>query len=198
MGPFHCVVRFAALGLLSVTRPCQPAATERLELTIRLQVYAHAETGMVQRAQRDAGDIFRAVGVELRWLSDIDDHKPASINLVILPEQMARNLAPNSHPFGLAIPGGRAYIFMDRLSDFAVSEKVNVRQLLGPVMAHEIGHLLLGPNSHHRVGVMHGRWRAAEVKYALMGSLGFTLQQGQTMRDYVRTLGMRPLIDVAR
>lgn len=165
---------------------------------VRLQVYAHAETGMLQRAQRDAGDIFRAVGVELRWLSDIKDNKPSCISLAILPEQMARNLRTNSHPFGLAVPGGRAYIFMDRLSDFAINEKVHVRQLLGPVMAHEIGHLLLGPNSHHTTGIMHERWRAADVKYALMGSLTFTPQQGQAMRDYVRTHGRRPLIDVFR
>jgi hypothetical protein len=178
--------RFAALCLLSVTALCRAAPAERLQLTVRLQVYAGAET-VVQRAQQDAADIFRAVGIELRWLSDMDDVKLSDINLVILPERMARNLRTNSHPFGLAVPGGRAYIFMDRLKAFANNEMVNVRRLLGPVMAHEIGHLLLGPDSHHTMGIMHERWRAAELKHALMGSLTFTPQQGQTMRTHVRT-----------
>jgi hypothetical protein len=42
------------------------------------------------------------------------------------------------------------------------------------VMAHEIGHLLLGRNSHSVSGIMRGTWGSAELRAIAQGALRFT------------------------
>jgi hypothetical protein len=150
-------------------------------------MYAELQPDVLDRAQHDAAYIFSQAGVELRWVThaQLEGGERAHVSLVVLPEKMIRKLPTSFGQFGFAVHDGRAYIFLDRLSAFAKEEMASVSQLLGPVMAHEIGHLLLGPDSHFTIGIMHSRWRKAEVKYALMGSLVFTPEQGRIMRRNV-------------
>jgi hypothetical protein len=55
-------------------------------------------------------------------------------------------------------------------------------EILGHVIAHEVGHLLLGTNSHSAVGVMRARWDREELEQASRGSLRFTPAQAAMMR----------------
>jgi hypothetical protein len=54
--------------------------------------------------------------------------------------------------------------------------------ILGCVMAHELGHLLLGSNSHSDKGIMLPRWEANQVRQLMMGTLLFTPDQSKLMR----------------
>jgi hypothetical protein len=54
--------------------------------------------------------------------------------------------------------------------------------ILGCMIAHEIGHLLLGPNSHSPSGVMQPRWEAKQVQQVLKGALVFNKQQAALIR----------------
>jgi hypothetical protein len=54
--------------------------------------------------------------------------------------------------------------------------------LLGSAMAHEIGHLLKGSNSHSPQGLMSAHWYANELRAAAMGSLDFTADDAVLMR----------------
>ena len=45
--------------------------------------------------------------------------------------------------------------------------------ILGCVMAHELGHLLLGSNSHSDKGIMLPRWEVNQVRQLMMGTLLF-------------------------
>ena len=47
-------------------------------------------------------------------------------------------------------------------------------KVLGIVMAHEIGHLLLGFGAHSSAGIMSGRWGKFEMDLVAAGLLGFT------------------------
>ncbi|PYY15245.1 MAG: hypothetical protein DMG60_18205 [Acidobacteria bacterium] len=55
--------------------------------------------------------------------------------------------------------------------------------VLGHVIAHEIGHLLLGLNSHSTSGIMRGLWEEEELKAVERGRLLFTSQQSRLMRQ---------------
>jgi hypothetical protein len=121
--------------------------------------------------------------------------------LVVLPERMARKLATAPWQFGLAVLNheGRfpthAYVFLHRAVDLAKNELAPWTGILGQLIAHELGHLLLGTNSHFLVGIMRATWRAAEIKQALMGNLVFTPEQVNQIRaDLQRrlTAGQRP------
>ncbi len=49
-------------------------------------------------------------------------------------------------------------------------------------MAHELGHLLLGVNSHAPTGLMHVPWYKKELDSIAQGSLLFTSWNGDRMR----------------
>jgi hypothetical protein len=55
--------------------------------------------------------------------------------------------------------------------------------ILGHVMVHEIGHLLLGTNSHSASGIMRAQWRNAELLSAGKGALVFAPAQSRRMRQ---------------
>ena len=59
-------------------------------------------------------------------------------------------------------------------SRFRSKHHVTLPTLLGHVMAHEIGHLLLPANSHSSKGLMRGDWGIAHVQDARSGKLAFT------------------------
>ena len=50
--------------------------------------------------------------------------------------------------------------------------------MLGSVMAHEIGHLLLGSHAHAISGIMRGHWESGELHQIAMGTLRFLPWRG--------------------
>ena len=82
--------------------------------------------------------------------------------------------------------GPFADVFFDR---FKTLRSENVRpveaSMLGHVMAHEIGHLLLGSNAHSRHGIMQARWKRDQLRSIATGGLLFTPEQAVEMRSKV-------------
>jgi hypothetical protein len=58
--------------------------------------------------------------------------------------------------------------------------------VLGAAIAHEIGHLFLGPNSHSPVGIMRGGWKQDDLLKASQARVTFTPDQAQRIRTEVR------------
>jgi hypothetical protein len=77
--------------------------------------------------------------------------------------------------------GSLSYVFYDRVVE--QTENLDLRAvLLGHLMAHETGHLLLGPNSHSPKGIMCAVWRPEELRNAAQGVLLFTPEQSKLLR----------------
>ncbi len=55
--------------------------------------------------------------------------------------------------------------------------------VLGHVLAHEIGHVLLGHNGHAREGLMKATWSATEQTAMRHRSLSFTAEEGGHLRQ---------------
>ena len=76
---------------------------------------------------------------------------------------MAENLQRKPDIFGAARLADNqdfaevADIYADRTRELAKGFELDV--ILGWVMAHELGHLLLGKGAHSAVGIMHTPWR---------------------------------------
>jgi hypothetical protein len=62
---------------------------------------------------------------------------------------------------------------------------VALADILGTVIAHELGHLLLGSNSHSGVGIMRAHWQGEELRRLSRGGLWFTNEQAGDMRGKV-------------
>lgn len=121
---------------------------------------------------------------------------PDSLNLYvkILPRSMAEHYGFTSVQFGFALPSpegsfGSAYVFYHRAKELAefrfgdgretLAQVLSYRlpgraMILGHLMAHEIGHLLLGRDSHCRKGIMSVPWGRLTVAQAASGKLLFT------------------------
>jgi len=85
--------------------------------------------------------------------------------------------------FGIANGPARASVYYNYVLD-AQNENAEFKApvLLGCVIAHEIGHLLLGPEGHSTGGIMQSDWGLKDVRQAMTGTLTFTPQQSRRLR----------------
>jgi len=186
------------------------ASTEQPEqITIHLFDYFGLTPRAIAAAQRSAGAVFRQSGIEVVWRDcRAATSKPASgrgcaglarestevteIFVSLLTKGMSARLTGNPKQFGSSATsraGGfatHAYIFMDRVLDFADAESAAPAEILALVILHEVGHLLLGNDSHSSTGIMRGKWTREDVKQALMGVLTFTVEQSERMTTETR------------
>jgi len=80
------------------------------------------------------------------------------------------------------LPGCYAEVFYQRVADWVSGAEISAYQLLGHAMAHEIGHLLLGQNSHSRDGIMRPQWNPNDLRVIARASLRFTPEQAERLR----------------
>src|SRR5262249_35089222 len=80
----------------------------------------------------------------------------------------------------------------DRVQNLAAANSTDVAPILGTVIAHEIGHLLLRSPEHSSKGIMQRNWPSADLQSAAQGRLRFTAEESQRMRDAVLSRSPRP------
>jgi hypothetical protein len=110
------------------------------------------------------------------------------VRVVIVPRDMAekkcREEGLGVDVMGVAISGatearGRiAYVFYNRVERAAIAHRIPIARGLGHVMAHEIGHLLIGVNSHSGHGLMSQEWNPREQQ-----AQTFTSSQVEIIRN---------------
>jgi hypothetical protein len=191
------------LGLITGLTLMGPSASgQRLDIpsvTIRIDDYAAVPAHQLARAQDDVTQLYAAIGVETVWLGahgvssvasrtlPAVSRRPADLTVIVLGPQMLDRLAPPEDVVGAApcttTERGRvAYVFYPRLRMIAVGSREDDPDLMGLVIAHELGHLLLPYGSHSDTGVMRGRWEVRELQRLDVRQLGFTPFQAQQIR----------------
>lgn len=140
------------------------AAPER-KATIVLHVtnYAELADDVLDVAIARVAVIYKPVGVRLVWVEgppSVRRHQEGQLhlNVLLLSRKMAEKQISASRikgaVLGIAHPtSGRASIFCDRIATAPGAPK-QLAIPLGDVIAHEVGHLVLGVNSHSRGGIM--------------------------------------------
>lgn len=178
----------------------------QLQITIGVYDYAHAQPGLPSEAERAATSTLLKAGVETVWLDcSTDDAStpacakpgdPTHLTLRILSGSMANRWRPlKDGGFGYSVLGEQmncnGWIVYDRVKDFAIRQGLTFERLLGAVIAHELGHLLLGENVHTRAGLMSARWSREELFAIECGLLAFSdveskrIQKGALARRQV-------------
>jgi len=79
--------------------------------------------------------------------------------------------------------GCYADLFYQRVAQMHETSQVGMSSILGHGIAHEIGHLLLGTNSHAPTGIMRARWEKAELASVSKGTLFFSTLESRQMRN---------------
>ena len=190
-----------------------PLGAQAGEITVLLYDYSGIQQEAMAQVQQYAGGILRQAGIEVRWRNcplptpgvpaspvcgkHVDDY--ADFQVSLLTSRMSRKIATGPEQFGLAVLSREdrfptnAHVFSSRVVEFARAKMVPWTQLLGSVIAHEVGHLLLGSNSHSGTGIMRAQWQPGELREALItGSLSFTARQAEQMRSDVRRRSEQP------
>lgn len=174
---------------LGFTQPIARAADPNPTIAIRVDDPNGSVTASLLRAQAIATDIYRQAGVTLQWTVD-ETTKATRTLLVVITTSATAPAGLTSDSLGVApSPGdgtrGRtAYVFSDRVTAFAESNRLAAWYVLACALAHEIGHLLLPPNAHVADGIMRGSWHPASVLFPpkAPGVPGFPPEQARLLR----------------
>jgi hypothetical protein len=83
---------------------------------------------------------------------------------------------------GVAHAGTLATVYFDRVEALASDTGVDRGELLGRVVAHEIGHLLLGTSDHASIGLMRAKWTNEEIRRRVPLDWRFSAQESAEMQ----------------
>ena len=194
-----------ALGLASIIGLGLPQSAfaggpdPSLTITVQVDNYSQASPGVLAAAEHEADRILGEAGLRAVWLecpvgvSRADAQGPCQkapeatdIRLRILATPI-RNVFQDS-VFGFTVHPVLASVYYDYALRRAKSDdaEFEVPIILGCVMAHELGHLLLGSNGHSDTGIMQPRWEPKQVRQLMMGTLQFTPEQSKRMGTEVQ------------
>ena len=198
--------------LLSVIQAEETGRDRRLH--VRLYNHARLPAEMLAQAREQAAAIYSRAGVELTWLEcpvspeEFDDFPVycyprrsdrSSTQPVVRREVAKARFSGRLLRLCSAGGGGRfpyyANIAAHRLGALADSSSADPAAILGCILAHEIGHLLLGVGSHSGKGIMTANWSGETLLLADQRRLRFTPKQGRRIR---RNVDQRCIADSSR
>jgi hypothetical protein len=141
----------AQLGSVQASDVADPRASV-VTIVIHMYTYGNVPPGELEPAIDQSTRALRAAGIHADWRDHARNQgraEPGELTLLLLSAEMtARKCASDgigTHVLGTATPAGaRAWIFSDRVHAVARRIGVPVADILGQVLTHEIGHLLLG------------------------------------------------------
>jgi hypothetical protein len=190
----------------------EAASAPELRLTVRVYDFVQVPGRQWTEAAKMASLTFQAAGIDLAWMRCSPPCPSASgagdLELRIV-SRAPRETPESNGVIGLALLGPEgnygttAYVFFDRVEALAGELAQTTtpgtwgiltgpswvetwkRLGLGVAMAHELGHLLLGANSHSAEGIMNKVWARYTLLHALGGKSRFTSVQAVQLRKGV-------------
>jgi hypothetical protein len=166
-----------------------PAERGIAPLVICLDDHVGVPAGIWTVAEAEATRIFRNAGVPVEWTHRRDDQQTrckGSIDFTVVTLTHSGADEKSNDPAELPVAGkavrgsGRAYVYYHPVKCAAERHTHHVGTVLGMVIAHELGHLLLPPNSHTYVGIMR-----ADLDLTSRRPGEFTQPQAAAIRTYL-------------
>ena len=142
-------------------------------------------------AEQVAGRVFQRAGIEILWVSCgvgvADEPSAIGCSEVSFPSHLHLQIISASRDLSRSAVGaaflgkenGGCYadLFYEPIHRLQEVSNVSPAVVLGHAIAHELGHLLLGSNSHSPRGLMRGHWTRHDLEDASKGRLGFSSEQ---------------------
>lgn len=198
---FRVVRLFALTTCALIGSTTSAGVVENSSLDIAVYNDARVPWDVVAQSEERARMIFSHAGFELIWTNRYQDSDQASPQLSKTgrPNPLVLRIIPhaasstNNITFGVSFLGANGTgrysdIFWSRVLELHAQSNLDTAGILGSVMAHEIGHLLLGSDAHAVSGIMRARWESVELHQIAMGTLLFLPCQEQRMRVRVAEL----------
>ena len=189
------MVRVFCLVAALLSPPVLTLAEEHgpVSLTVHVYRYALVRPSDLAAALAQTTRALQAAAIQPEW--QFITGKPGAVPragefalLLLTPQMTARKCSVDGIPstvLGTSAPAtGRAWIFVDRIREVADQRALPVSDILGQVITHELGHLLLGADAHD-LGVM-------RAHVLLTGAADFRFTRAHVQRMRTRLIAARP------
>jgi hypothetical protein len=191
----HMALVFPLLLALRSAQCADCTAWERLP--VKLFNDAAVGSEVLQPAKEEAAWLLKSICVDVTWVpcrvvtrsNLIPCQAPLrAIELHFLSSPGTNDFGEDT--LGIAMPhfgsGDHAGVFLSRVRHKAAQnvDLIDLPELLGYVMAHEIGHLLLHSTVHSSEGLMRTEFRREDLKKAGQRQLKFTPEQAREIHRY--------------
>jgi hypothetical protein len=193
-------ISFFKVGLFLVSTvalmgPAFPASAFASEtnngraITVLVFNFRQAPPETLQKAEKEAGRIFEQVGVPVTWRDCPTGNEPCRKGpgrvffLAMMAGPVQNEFLDTVSGYAL-LPTHLATVYFDYLPRIAdgKSDKNDTALVLGCVIAHELGHLLLGAHEHSIAGIMQAHWGIEQTRLALMSELSFLPEEARLMK----------------
>jgi hypothetical protein len=177
-------------------------------VTISVHNDAAVAWGTIRAAEDEASHVFREAGIDLQWVDcqaasamTIRPEQSRSCTEAVFPEHLhvrivKRSVGLSPETMGLSFlsadgSGCQADLFYEGIEGLREKSNASLASILGTVAAHEIGHLLLGTNSHASRGIMRAVWGHDELESVNRRALLFSEKESGRMRERLRSVEAR-------
>src|SRR5579859_6630639 len=205
------IILIALGGVVPVKDAWARSPKVKDEPILKVGVYNYARIGGLElrEAEEHAAHLFAMAGVRVTWLDCASSPEEVAmypqcasrdVILRILSPSMSNRFDSHAEALGVAIAVPEpehawvASVFNGRVTGLAFSWTLDPSVVLGEAAAHELGHLLLGPE-HARKGIMRANWTQQDLEQASEGKLHFDAAQAARLTATVGKLraGVAPL-----
>ena len=157
--------------------------------------YSTASKSTLNKAEREASRLLSKAGFEADWVecrvpltagteqSCVADSTLLDIRVRVVNHPQQNVLGDGA--FGFAVAPVWASAFYNPALRVAKTDGADYELplILGSTIAHEIGHLLLGPKAHSASGIMQAEWKRGQLDQILKRQLAFTPEQASVIRS---------------
>jgi hypothetical protein len=152
-------------GFLLLAAAPGAVASERPVVIVHVDDRANVPASDLAGARREVGVIFGEAGVAIEWTTGRfpasiigpaaarDGRRHVALLLVNADEVPGEPSSGCTLGFAARKPAV-AYAFYNRIAELGQIRPIDLRVVLGRVIAHELGHVLLPPNAHSPHGIM--------------------------------------------
>ncbi|HUK35532.1 MAG TPA: hypothetical protein VLV86_16560 [Vicinamibacterales bacterium] len=172
-------------------------------VTVQIHDYAHLKSDSLSKAEDIVTRTYKRVGVGIEWLGVLQQdgsraHRGpggeeartpiAQLTINILTPAMAKRGGVADDVLGfVAVPpeggmGRIGYVVYERVRDVASGGPASESDILGVVVAHDIGRLILGAGSGTHNGIMNRNWDRRDLEKVDPLTLEFTLPEIDRLR----------------
>ena len=179
----------AMVGLSFSATAFASETTDSAAITVLVFNFRQAPAETLLKAEKEARRILEHAGVPVTWRDCPTGNEPCrkGPGRVFFLAMMA---GPVQNKFldtvsGYAVlPSHLATVYYDYLPRMpgGKSNKDDTALVMACVIAHELGHLLLGAHGHSIAGIMQADWGIEQTRRALMSQLSFLPEEARLMK----------------
>lgn len=189
---FRLGLLLVGMALMGSAFPATVSASETDNgpaITVLVFNFRQVPAGTLLKAEKEAGRVFEQAGVSVTWRDCPTGNEPCRkapgrvFFLAMMVGPVQSKFLDTISGYAL-LPDHIAAVYYDYLPALPddKSNKNDTALVLGCVIAHELGHLLLGARGHSIGGIMQAQWGIEQTQRSLMSELSFLTEEGILMK----------------